>query len=47
MRIGGRHVNNLRYADDTSLLAGSKNGLHALLTSVQEHSEKAGLYLNI
>ena len=46
IRIGGRKVNNLRYADDTTLLAGSKDGLHNLLTNVQTHSEKAGLYLN-
>src|SRR5277367_6505896 len=45
--IGGRIVNDLRYADDTTLLAGSKDGLHALLTNVQLHSEKAGLYLNV
>ncbi len=45
--IGGRKVNDLRYADDTTLLAGSRDGLHALLTNVQLHSEKAGLYLNI
>ena len=47
MLIGGRKVNDLRYADDTTLLAGSRDGLHALLTSVQLHSKKAGLYLNI
>ena len=47
IRIGGRKVNDLRYADDTTLLAGSKDGLHSMLTNVQTHSEKAGLYLNI
>ena len=45
--IGGRKVNDLRYADDTTLLAGSRDGLHALLTNVQLYSEKAGLYLNM
>ena len=47
IHIGGRKLNDLRYADDTTLLAGSKEGLHNLLTNVQLHSEKAGLYLNM
>ena len=47
MTIGGRNINNLRYADDTILLAESSSGLKQLLTKVKEESAKAGLHLNI
>ena len=42
-----RNINNLRYADDTTLMAESKEELKSLLTKVREESEKAGLKLNI
>ena len=42
-----RNINNLRYADDTTLMAESKEELKSLLTKVKEESEKAGLKLNI
>ena len=42
-----RNINNLRYADDTTLMAGSKEELKSLLMKVNEESEKAGLKLNI
>ena len=44
--IGGRIVTNLRYADDTTLLAGTKEDLIELVERVRRASEKAGLYLN-
>ena len=47
VRIGGRVLNNLRYADDTTLAAESESGLKVLLERVTSTSEKAGLYLNI
>ena len=43
----GRNINNLRYTDDTTLMAESKEGLKSLLMKVKEESEKAGLNLNI
>ena len=45
--IGGRMVTNLRYADDTTLLAGTKEDLTELVERVRRASEKAGLYLNV
>ena len=42
----GRNINNLRYADDTTLTAESEEGLRSLLMKVKEESEKAGLKLN-
>ena len=47
VRMGGRKINNLRYADDTTLLAESKEELLQLVTSVIEKSAQAGLYLNL
>ena len=47
IKIAGRNLNNLRYADDTSLKAESKEELNSLLMKVKEESEKAGLKLNI
>ena len=47
VKIAGRNVNNLRYADDTTLMAESKEELKSLLMKVKEESEKAGLKLNI
>ena len=47
IRIAGRNINNLRYADDTTLLVESKEKLKSLLMKVKEESEKAGLKLNI
>ena len=47
MKIDGRNINNLRYADDTTLMAESKDELKSLLMKVKEESEKAGLKLNI
>ena len=47
INIAGRNINNLRYADDTTLLAESKEKLKNLLMRVEEESEKAGLKLNI
>ena len=46
IKIAGRNINNLRYADDTTLMAESKE-LKSLLIKVKEESEKAGLKLNI
>ena len=43
----GRNINNLRYADDTTLMAESEEELKSLLMKVKEESEKAGLKLNI
>ena len=45
--IAGRNINNLRYADDTTLMAESKEELKSLLTKVKEKSEKASLKLSI
>ena len=47
INIAGSNVNNLRYADDTTLLAESEEELKSLLRKVKEKSEKAGLKLNI
>ena len=47
IKIAGRNINNLRYADDTSLLAENKEELKSLLIKVKEESEKFGLKLNI
>ena len=46
-KIGGRNINNLRYANDTTLMAESKEELKSLLIRVKEESEKAGLKFNI
>ena len=46
-KIAGRYINNLRYADDTNLMAESKEELKNLLLKVKEESEKVGLKLNI
>ena len=43
MKIAGRNINNLRYADDTTLMAENKEKLKSLLMKVKEESEKAGL----
>ena len=43
IKISGRNINNLRYADDTTLLADSKEELKSLLMKVKEESEKPGL----
>ena len=47
IRMAGRNINNLRYADDTTLMAESKEELKSLLMKVKEKSEKAGLKLSI
>ena len=47
IKIAGRNINNLRYADDTTRMAESKEELKSLLMKVKEESEKAGLKLNI
>ena len=47
IRIAGRNIKNLRYADDTTLMAESEEELKSLLTKVKEESEKVGLKLNI
>ena len=47
IKIAGRNINNLRYADDTTLMAESKEELKSLLRKVKEESEKVGLKLNI
>ena len=47
IKIAGRNINNLRYADDTTLMAESKEELKSLLMKVKEESEKVGLKLNI
>ena len=47
IKIAGRNINNLRYADDTTLIAESKEELKSLLMKVKEESEKVGLKLNI
>ena len=46
-RLPGRNISNLRYADDTTLMAESEEELKSLLMKVKEESEKAGLNLNI
>jgi len=46
-KIAKRNINNLRYADDTTLMAESEDELKSLLTKVKEESEKVGLKLNI
>ena len=46
IKIAGRNINNLRYADDTTLMAESKEEQKNLLMKVKERSEKAGLKLN-
>ena len=47
IKIAGRNINNLRYADDTTLMAESEDELKSLLTKVKVESEKVGLKLNI
>ena len=47
IKIAGRNINNLRYADDTTLMAESDEGLKSLLMKVKEESEKVGLKFNI
>ena len=47
IKIAGRNINNLRYADDTTLMAESEEELKSLLIKVKEESEKVGLKLNI
>ena len=47
IKIAGRNINNLRYADDTTLMAESKEELNRLLMKMKEESEKLGLKLNI
>ena len=47
IKIAGRNINNLRYADDTTLMAESQEELKNLLMKVKEESEKVGLQLNI
>ena len=46
IKIAGRNINNLRYADDTTLMAESEEELKSLLMRVKEESEKAGLKVN-
>ena len=47
IKIAGRNINNLRYADDTALMAESEEELKSLLMKVKEETKKAGLKLNI
>ena len=47
IKMAGRNINNLRYADDTTLMAESEEELKSLLLKVKEESEKVGLKLNI
>ena len=47
IKIAGRNINNLRYADDTTLMAETEKELKSLLVKVKEESEKVGLKLNI
>ena len=47
IKIAGRNINNLRYVDDTTLMAESEEELKSLLLKVKEESEKSGLKLNI
>ena len=47
IKFGGRNINNLRYADDTTLMAESEEELKSLLMKVKDESEKIGLKVNI
>ena len=47
IKTAGRNINNLRYADDTTLMAESKEEVKSLLMKVKEESKKAGLKLNV
>ena len=47
IKIAGRNINNVRYADDTTLMAESKEELKSLLMKLKEESEKVGLKVNI
>ena len=47
IKIAGRNINNLRYTDDTTLMAESEEDIKSLLVKVKEKSEKVGLKLNI
>ena len=47
IKVSGRNINNLRYADDTTLMAESEEELKSILMKVKEESEKVGLKLNI
>ena len=47
IKIAGRNINNLRYADDTTLMAESKEEIRSLLMKVKEESETVGLKLNV
>ena len=47
IKIAGRNINNLRYADDTTLMTESEEGPNLLLMNIKEESEKAGIKLNI
>ena len=47
IKIAGRNINNLRYADDTTVMAGSEEELKSFLMKVKEESEKVGLKLSI
>ena len=47
IKVAGRNINNLRYADDTTLMAESEEELKSLLMKVKEENEKAGLKINI
>jgi len=47
IKVAGRNINNLRYADDTTLMAENEEKLKSLLMKVKEESEKVGLRLNI
>ena len=47
IKIGKRNINNLRYADDTTLMAESEEELKSLLMRVKEETERAGLKLNV
>ena len=47
IKIAGRNINNLRYTDNTTLMAGSEEELKSFLLKVKEESEKVGLKLNI
>ena len=47
IKVGGRNINNLRFVDNTTLMAESEEELKSLLMKVKEESEKAGLKLNI
>ena len=47
IKIAGRNINNLRYADDTTLMAESEEELKSLLMKVEEETEKVGLKLNV